>query len=50
MKKEEIVFIAEETLEKLEFWKPIYKTLLKTCKSKKEALDALKYLISMDIQ
>jgi hypothetical protein len=38
-----------EALENMKKWAPVYKSLLKVCKTKQEAKDALKFLMSIEV-
>lgn len=37
-----------EALEKMNKWRPVYQALLRTCKTKIEAMQALLYLIKIE--
>lgn len=37
-----------EALENMNKWAPVYKSLLKVCKTREDAIEALKYLMEID--
>lgn len=46
--KAEVLADIYEALEKMKHWKPVYESLLKVCKTKEEAIEALQALIDVD--
>lgn len=49
LEKAEMVVSIFEALESVKKYRPIYLALLKNCKTKQEAIDALKYIIDTGI-
>lgn len=43
----EVIADVYEALENMRFWKPVYESLLKVCKTKEEAIEALQFLINL---
>jgi hypothetical protein len=48
--RNELLADVAEALDLVKEWKPVYVALLKSCRNKEEALDALKFLIKMKNQ
>lgn len=44
----ETIFNVYEALENMKEWKPIYEALLRTCATKEQAIEALRYLIKLE--